>query len=212
MEKTTTELTQEYIKEHPFIQSCLKKGLINYSALARLIAKELDIEKKTSKEAILIAARRHREKLRKESGNERQIRELLAQSEMDIKTKVVVYITEKAADINTISDIEKKIRSGYGTFYLLDGSDHMVVITQEKYTALVEEKLKNKIIKRNKNLALVMLRSGKDVETMTGFIAYIASLFAENGVNIVEMLSCWTDTIFIIEAKDAQKAMTFLKF
>ena len=56
--KNTTELTHEYVHEHPHIKHCLKQGLINYSSLARFIAKELDIEKKTSKEAILIAAGR----------------------------------------------------------------------------------------------------------------------------------------------------------
>ena len=74
MEKTTAEITVEYIKEHSDIKSCLKKRLLNYSSLSRLIAKELDIEKKTSKEAILIAARRFREKLKKELDHEKDIK------------------------------------------------------------------------------------------------------------------------------------------
>ena len=60
MDKTTAELTTEYIKQHPAIKSCLKKGLLNYSSLSRLISKELNIGKKTSKEAILIAAKENR--------------------------------------------------------------------------------------------------------------------------------------------------------
>ena len=60
--KSTTELTIEYIQDRPFIKSCLKKGLINYSSLARLISSDLKIEKKSSMEAILVAARRFQAK------------------------------------------------------------------------------------------------------------------------------------------------------
>ncbi len=43
-------------------------------------------------------------------------------------------------------------------------------------------------------------------------ISYLTSLFYENGVNILEFLSCWTDTLFIIDEKDLNKAINFLKF
>ena len=90
MTKSTAELTVEYIQEHPHIKNCLKKGLINYSSLARLISKESKIEKKSSKEAILIAARRFQDKLKKELGNELKIKTLLSKSEIGIKNKIQI--------------------------------------------------------------------------------------------------------------------------
>lgn len=102
MNKSTTELTIDYIKEHPHIKNCLKKGLINYSSLARLISKELKIEKTSSKEAILIAARRFQEKLKKELVNEQKIRTLLSKSEIDIKNKINVLILSKHIDLDYI--------------------------------------------------------------------------------------------------------------
>jgi aspartokinase len=212
MEKTTTELTNEYIKEHPAVKSCLKKGLINYSSLARLIAKELGIEKKTSKEAILIAARRFHEKLKKEISYETKIKDLLAESSIDIKNKIVVFILEKYINLDNIDEIQKTIRKEAGTFYILEGSDNYTIITQEKYSNLIEKKFKLKIIKRNTNLALINFISPKEVETMVGWLSYVTSLFAENGVNILEFLSCWKDTLFIIDSKDVNKAINFLKF
>ena len=38
---TVTEQTEKYILEHRSIKECLKKGIINYSSLARLIQKAL---------------------------------------------------------------------------------------------------------------------------------------------------------------------------
>lgn len=212
MAKTTTELTVEYIKNHPYIKSCLKKGLINYSSLARLIAKELTIEKKTSQEAILIAARRFQEKLKGEVISERKIKDLLEESELEIKNKIVVVILEKNLNFDYIQELQKEIKTEMGVFYLLEGSSNYTLITQEKYSKIIENKLKQKIVKKNQNLALIRFKSKKEIEETKGVISYLTSLFAENGVNIVEFLSCWTDTLFVINSQDVNKTIEFLDF
>lgn len=212
MEKTTTKLTQEYIKDHPFIKSCLKKGLLNYSALSRHIAKELNIEKKTSKEAILIAARRLHEMLKKEKTEEQKIKNLLSNSEVEIRNKITVLILDKNVPFDIIEQLQKSIKKESGIFYLLEGSDNYTLITQEKFSLTLEEKLKSKIIKKHFNLALIILKSSKEIEQMVGVLSYLTSLFSENGVNIVEFLSCWTDTLFIINSADIPKTISFLKF
>ncbi len=212
MEKSTTELTNEYIKEHPDIKNCLKKGLINYSSLARLISKELKIEKKSSKEAILIAARRFKMKLEGEMSYEKKIKEVLASSEIEVKNKIAVLILEKGINYDSVDDVQKEIRKSSGSFYLLEGSDNYTIIIQEKFLAKVEEKFKNKVIKVSKGLVMLNLKSSKEIEKIAGVLAYLTALFGENGVNIVEFLSCWTDTLFVIEEKDLGKAIEFLRF
>jgi hypothetical protein len=211
-EKTTTELTNEYIKEHPYVKVCLKKGLINYSSLARLIAKDLGIGKASSKEAIVIAARRFREKLKEEAGYEKKTKDLLSRSEMDIKNKIVVYVVEKSIDMEYVDEIQKAVRKESGTFYILEGSGNYVIITQEKYAGRVKEMVKSKMVGQKKDLVLITLKSPEAIEETTGVLYYITSLFAENGINMVEFISCWTDTLFVIKAEDMAKAMNFLKF
>ncbi|MDP7282055.1 MAG: ACT domain-containing protein [Candidatus Undinarchaeales archaeon] len=49
-----------------------------------------------------------------------------------------------------------------------------------------------------------------NVESTHGFVQYTTGLLAENGINIVEVLSCYTDTIFIVEKEDALKAYDIL--
>lgn len=210
MEKTTTELTNEYIKEHPSIQSCLKKGLINYSALARLISKELDIEKKTSKEAILIAARRFREKLKKDITAEQEIKQLLSHSTLEFKNKIIVFVVQKTTSFDIYEEMQN-IRKEFGVIYVIEGSDHYTVITQEKYAQTIERKAKDWLIKKTGNLALIMLRSQKEIEETRGVASFLTSLLSENGINITEFLSCWTDTLFVIHEKDATKTIQLLQ-
>ena len=65
MSKTTTkeslaEKTRVYIDAHPSIKDCVSKGLINYSSLARIIMKDLELD---NEEAVMIACRRYASKL-----------------------------------------------------------------------------------------------------------------------------------------------------
>lgn len=212
MIKSTTELTEEYIQEHPHIKNCLKKGLINYSSLARLISKELKIEKKSSKEAILIAARRFQDKLKKELINERKIKTLLGKSEIGIKNKIGVLILGKNIDLDEVIEFHKNVKKENGIMYVLEGTDNYTIITQEKYAQKLHKKFESSTIKFHDDLAIIDFKSPEEIEKIIGVVSYLTSLFAENGVNILEFLSCWRDTIFVIDKKDVNKAISFLNF
>jgi hypothetical protein len=212
MKKSTSELTIEYIKEHPYIKNCLKKGLINYSALARLISEELGIQKKSSKEAVLVAARRFRDKLKNEYKTEEEIKTLLKKSEIEIKTKIDVFVLNKSIDIDTIDKIQKNMRKENRMSFFLEGSDNYTFIFPHKYADVVYKSLSGYVIKKHENLVMIIFKSPKEIENTKGVVAYLAGLFSENDINIIEFLSCWTDTLFIIEPKDVNKALNFLDF
>ena len=53
---STAALTRAYIETHPSVRDALRMGIVNYSALSRLIVEATDI---SSEEAIIAALRRH---------------------------------------------------------------------------------------------------------------------------------------------------------
>ena len=172
----------------------------------------MGIEKHTSMEAILVASRRFQEKLKGESKQEEKIKELLQKSELDIKTKIVVFITSKHLPFDVLERLQKEIRVENGLFFLLEGSENYTLITQEKYSSGVKQRIKSYLIQQQQDLALINFKSPPAIEQLQGVVSYLTSLFAENEVNIVEFFSCWTDTIFVIKSMDIQKTITFLHF
>ncbi|MBI4144115.1 hypothetical protein HY486_02620 [Candidatus Woesearchaeota archaeon] len=212
MNASTAELTTEYINEHPDLKRCLKKGVINYSALARRISIELAMTKKTSKEAILIATRRFYEKLKNEASHEELIKKIIHNSELEIKNKTAVVILEKNAKTEELIEIHKLVRKDSGTFILLEGSASVTIIIPEKHLKLLTEKYRDAILKCHSNLALINIKSSATIERTVGVISYLTDLFAEHGINIVELLSCWKDNIFVIATTDVEKTMKFLRF
>jgi hypothetical protein len=210
---TITKQTYKYISEHPSINDAMKKGVINYSKLSRLIAKDLKLEK-TNIEAILIACRRYSEKLSKDSGEiqEDKILNVLSKSELEIKNKIVTIIINKKLFMESLLDIEKKIRKTADRFYVIEGTNVFTIIVNEKYLNEIKEMFKRNIVKITKELAMITIKSSEDLENVSGVVSYVYSLFADNGINIVETMSCWTDTIVVIDENDISKVMSFLKF
>ena len=52
--ESLAEKTGIYIDSHPSVKDCVSRGLINYSSLARMIMKDLDLD---NEEAVMIACR-----------------------------------------------------------------------------------------------------------------------------------------------------------
>lgn len=207
-----TKLAEKYIQEHPSIKDCLKNDLINYSSLSRQIASELNLNLKKSFDAILIACRRFQRKLRKEEIFESKILKILKESKIEIKNKVIAIVLEKDIFFGTLLNLEKEIKKTKEIFRVIESTSVITIITTEDFLGLIKKYFGNKIILENKNLAEVTIKSPKEIETTPGTYAYLCSLFGENNINIVETLSCFTDTIFLVKDDDVGKVMGLLRF
>ncbi|MFH2027994.1 MAG: ACT domain-containing protein [Nanoarchaeota archaeon] len=207
-----TKATEQYILQHPSIKDCLRKGMINYSALTRKITEDLDMDIKKNFDAILIACRRFYRKLKKEQVMDNKIIEILKKSKLEVKNKILVAVIEKDVYFSLILDLQKIIKNQSGAFHVIQGSTTITLITADEFEDQIKKLFKGKIVKLSKDLAEVNLKSTGDLEKTPGVMAYLTSLLAENGVNIVETMSTWTDTLFVISEEDIAKVMGLLKF
>ena len=108
--------------------------------------------------------------------------------------------------------IAKEIKRKKEVFKVIEGVSGITIVTTEEFLALIKRYYKNKIILENRNLAEITIKSPKEIETTPGTYAYVCSLLGENNINIVETLSCWTDSIFLVKEEDVGKAMGLLRF
>jgi hypothetical protein len=207
-----TKLTEQYIADRPSIKDCIKKQLINYSKLTRQIADDLDIDPKKNFDAILIACRRYSEKISSGETSESKILKVLKQSKVEVKNKILVAVVEKNIYFDNLLSLEKDIKKKAEIFHIIEGANAITIITTEEFQDKIRSLFKNKIIKENKGLVEIILKSPKEIETTPGVINYLYSLFWEYGINIIETMSCWTDTLFVIKEEDVGKIMSLLRF
>jgi aspartokinase len=207
-----TKTVEKYLQEHPSIKDCLKKGLINYSALARIVAKDEGLDIRKNFDALLIAARRAHSKIKQEKSVQDKIFSILKQSRIEIKNKIVVFVLEKSAPDRLLIDIESKIKSKEEVFHLIEGASAITLITVEEFGKDIKRFFKNHILDERSELVELVLKSPPAIEETAGIMGHLYSLLGENDINIVETMSCWTDTLFVINEKDLGKAMELLKF
>lgn len=207
-----TKLAEKYVQEHPSVKDCLKNDLVNFSSLSRKIATELGLNVRKDFDAILIACRRFQGKLKGEEELEKKIIVILKRSKIEIKNKMISVVLEKNIFLEHLLNIEKEVKKRNEIFRIIEGVSAITIITSEDFLALISRYFKNKIIIQNKDLAEITIKSPKEIHVTPGVYAYLCSLFGENSINIVGTLSCWTDTIFLINESDAGKVLDLMRF
>ena len=177
-----------WIKERPYIAYALKKNLINFSSLTREIQKDLKIK---NFDAVIAAVKRYRDEVILKH-SDREITDIIRKSRLEVKTGINVYIIKKAEEIK---------KDKYSHF--ISGTNSKIIITHEK--------LNISTIKKYENVIEVTIISPADVEDTAGFISYVLASLSEKEINIIEVYSCFTDTIFICHKKDMQKVVESLE-
>ncbi len=61
------------------------------------------------------------------------------------------------------------------------------------------------------NLNLIVIHSPPAVEETPGVISHMLNSLASEGINVVEFVSCYTDTIFVVKGSNAAKAYEILQ-
>lgn len=204
-----TRLTQKYISERPSIRDCLRRGLINYSALSREICEE---EKTDKFDAVLVACRRYYNRLKKKDSLEERVRNLLRGARVRTRNQISVIILEKPRDFERLSRLQKEVREAGGDFNLIEGDHAVVVITNSEYVEEIRESFRGKIKKITSDLVQISMNFDERLETTPGVVSFVYGLLAEHGINVLEEMSCWTELMIVVNEEDSARAIRLLSF
>jgi aspartokinase len=189
--KSIAQMVRETIHMRPSLLDALKMQIVNYSALARMLQTEIG---EGSLEAVKAAIIRVSDDLEAENSlREKMVLSIIRESVVRLQDKISVIISSEELDIPYIV-----------TAYLTDS--YVYVVDQTR--------LKNKLpdhVQVSSNLVALILISPPRVENTPGFVAFITSLLASREINIVEFISCSTNTVIILDQADALNAFSLLQ-
>ena len=186
---TIAQNVRNHLRNKPYLLEALEKGIVNLSELSRQIQEELQIENMS---AVKAALRRFSEELQKhKQKREEKVLQILKRSAMAVYDRKSVIITTKEIDTKTGMKVDLLGK----VVYLLDRSD-----MPERTSALV----------KHDNCTMIVVHSPEELEATPGVVAFLTTLLAEQNVNIIEFISCWTETIIVVEKKDSLKAYEVL--
>jgi aspartokinase len=186
---TIAQNVRSHLRNKPYLLEALEKGIVNLSELSRQIQEELKTENTS---AVKAALRRFAEELqRHKQKREEKVLQVLKRSGMAVYDRKSVMITNKEIAVKNALKVD--LLNKY--VYLLDRSD-----LPERISALV----------KHEDCTMIVVHSPEELENTPGVVAFLAALLAEQNVNIIEFISCWTETILVVEKKDSLKAYEVL--
>jgi ribosomal protein L7/L12 len=181
---TIAKKVRKHLRNKPYILEALEKGIVNLSELSRQMQEDLNIENTS---AVKAALRRFAEELQKnKQKREEKVLEVLRKSVLVVYDRKSVIITSK--EINDKNGMKVDLPDKF--VYLLDKKD-----LPDRINALV----------KHDNCTMIVMHSPEELESTPGVIAFLTTLLSEQNVNVIEFISCWTETIIVVEKKDSFK-------
>jgi len=179
-----------YLKNKPYVLEALEKDIVNLSKLARQIQSEFKIR---NFHAVKAALRRFSEENKKyKHKREERILRLLKKSSVTVYEGNSIIITDEPTNIKE----KVKLTLEDSIVYLLDKAEL--------------PKITKNVLKMNENCSAFVIKSPEEIEITPGVVAFLTSLLSEQNVNVVEFISCWTETIIVVDRKDSFRAYEIL--
>jgi hypothetical protein len=131
---------------------------------------------------------------RLEDNLEARILSVLRRSSMVLKSKVAVVIARRELEgIHPLSHV----KSGR----------HMTYIIEQRELGGIPPKA---VWRQEENLNLIIIESPEELEDVPGVISHILGSLASEGINVVEFISCYTDTLLLVRQADTERAYRVL--
>jgi hypothetical protein len=191
---SVSDVVRMYLKSKPYTLEALGSGIVNYSALARVIQKSLRIKNYGAVKAAVV---RYAEHLDYVMGNiEKAALPVLKQNKLSLLDGITVIVADKKFEIE--NDAEVKIDS------------YHVYLTGKAAVRAMPKKERDHVVKLHEDCSAIILYSAEKLENIPGVMAFLTSLLAEQNINIVELISVYTETIFVVNKEDALRSYQML--
>ena len=94
---------------------------------------------------------------------------------------------------------------------VIHGVQSIIIVADDSITDDLVQTIGDKnLISVRTELVEIVVRSPEKIGEVSGVIAYLCQAIAKRDINCLEMLSCYTDSIFIVEEKDMIDAFSAL--
>lgn len=207
----------DIIKSYPLIEDGLSKGIINYSAFAREVKPQIEkklyivtLRDKSVKEgAIVMALKRISDRLAK------------------VKSKKPIDLTDLTVRSNLVEltflnseTLPEKIRKLFNEIasktavvcIVSQGIRETTFIVSSEIAEMIKRIFKGEtLVVEIKDLSSITIRLPKEVVYIPGVYYQILKMLAWENINIIEVISSYTELSVIVENKNVDRAFSALK-
>ena len=200
----------KFLDSNPCIRRDLERGLINARALAKYILKETKMD--ATLDAVISAIRRYEVD---------QHDDVFITAKKLIRDTINISTRTGLAEITLTKDneVQQLLPELFDIIQYIRGDVLRIIQADESIRLLIDKKNldkikslfpKDKILKIDMNIAEINMHMHPKMRTTHGILANISNELAINGVNIMEIMSCFPEMLLFVEEKDILKAYQVL--
>lgn len=196
----------EYLSSNPCAMDSLRSGIVNYSSLARFLMKQL---KTQNFNAVLAAIKRYPER---NPSLESSYRSALIESRIEAYYSINnITIRNSPENFTKVSKIYRDIYGTGGKIRIVQGSQGIVIVIDKKNTQGVKNQFSPaEILSIREGLGELVIVSPLVIEELRGYVAYVSSILAVNGINVHQVASFYNDLTFIMDEKYMSVALNVI--
>ena len=193
---------REYLDHNPDLWKAVDMGVINYSAMARAISSDADIQ---GEDAIVAALKR----IPRSGYSGRRFRELIKSSTIETRSGITVLILRPSTEnLRMLINVTRNIVESYSEYRIIQASQGCgLVIGDDLFSKIGQLIPKREIIDVEQGLGELVIISPPVIKEMKGYVSYASSMLSNRGINIVQIVSFYTDITFILRPDDVLNAL-----
>ncbi len=212
--RTIPDIVQFLIRKSPFLEEGLNAGVINHSALARLIKKEVEREamKRVHSGAVIMAvnrlARSVQAKAKKQRSAFRQAPDLI----LRLHLFEVTYANSRAFLLKQVKLVERMSARPHFFLTVTRGINETTVIASREMKEYILTVCRGeRLISRIDQLASITVMLPPGTALIPGAYSYILKALAWEGLNVVEVVSTFNEFTLVLEDKNVNAAFSIIK-
>jgi aspartokinase len=201
---------RQFLNTHAHIRLCLMADLLNLSSVAREVMRQDENEGLTF-DAVLVSLRRYQLQRKNQRVSEHEIKRAFSTAKVRVRTKIYLVIISKPRSFGVIGDLQQEIKHDGGEWSIIEGESSYTIVTDEQFASKLKGTLKSYFLSAFNDVAQVTLIFPSGIEMTRGVLAQLHTVLFQEGINILEEMSCWTDIMMIIERKDLASMLKVLE-
>jgi hypothetical protein len=212
--RTITFCVEEVLKQQPFLEEALSRGIINYSALAEELIPEISkrIGKPVKSGAIMMALRRY--SIPQPINNTIKLKQVILQlGDITVRSNLTDFTYKNSSTlIDSHAKILNLINKKSNIFYAFTRGIHesnLIITSQEKENVIKSFKLEMLLDSIDK-LSAITIQLPENNTKITGLYYHIFKRLAWEGISIYEMVSTTNEFTLVFEDMYIDKAFMII--
>ncbi len=211
MEYSVAEAVKKLIDAEPSLKECLETGIINYTRMAKKLRPMIEkiLGREVSVEAIKASLIRYGRTTAKPKWRPGILR-ILAGSVLEIRTGISA-VTVRLHMMPRITSIVNSLLGQARFLAVIQGLNNVtLIVSDEHYSGILEQLGRENIVEEIRGESALVIISPKEIIRTPGFLAYVMDLLGRNGINVLQAVSYYTETMILVSSDDLMRAFKII--